>query len=192
MNKRLRSTRLLGFFVPALMILSGCGQSATPAHGLPKVTTLSADRTLNIYSGKEEHKPGWPRYVPAFWSAPAHSTVILTIICHDHGTAPLMMTQDDKVSGTLGNVETIDGTVEQHVPNNQIAHTFTVPALGLNLPIPAAPAGKTITVRAEIPLHNAGSYAWQCMAPCGTGTMGMQGPMVTPGYMQGTLTVTAS
>jgi len=35
----------------------------------------------------------------------------------------------------------------------------------------------------------AGSYTFQCLDPCGTGSNGFEGPMVTRGYMIGTLTV---
>ena len=35
----------------------------------------------------------------------------------------------------------------------------------------------------------AGSYYFQCFDPCGTGANGWEGPMVTKGYMHGTLTV---
>ncbi|MCY0909137.1 MAG: hypothetical protein OWR62_12190 [Sulfobacillus thermotolerans] len=166
--------------------LAGCGlNTASPS----KAPTVIA-RTMVIYTGQEIHKPGWPQYRPAFWSAPAGSTVQLTIISHDSGTAPLMMLQDDKVRGTIGDTEMIDGKAERSVNNQDIAHTFTIPAIGLNLPIPAAPAGHTVTVTAKIRMPQAGRYGWQCMAPCGTSPMGMGGPMVTPGYMQGTITVT--
>ena|SRR5436305_7229943 len=34
-----------------------------------------------------------------------------------------------------------------------------------------------------------GTYTFRCFDPCGTGPMGMMGPMMTQGYMIGTLTV---
>lgn len=173
----------------AVLGLAGCGaQTSSPPP--TKVVAATVQRKMVIYTGKEIHKPGWPKYDPAFWSAPQNSTVTLTIVSHDSGAAPLMMTQDDKVSGTIGGVESIDGKAQSAVDNQDVAHTFTIPAMGLNLPIPVAPAGQTVTVVAQVRMPAAGSYSWQCMAPCGTGPMGMGGPMVTPGYMQGTITVT--
>jgi len=38
-------------------------------------------------------------------------------------------------------------------------------------------------------VSKAGTYTWNCFAPCGTGANGMAGPMVTPGWMTGSFTV---
>ena len=36
---------------------------------------------------------------------------------------------------------------------------------------------------------NTVTFSFRCLDPCGTGPMGMMGPMMTQGYMLGTLTV---
>lgn len=57
-------------------------------------------------------------------------------------------------------------------------------ALGINGPI-AANARTTFVLHTGAP----GTYTWRCLDPCGTGPSGWGGPMSTPGYMEGTLTV---
>ncbi|WP_051351291.1 hypothetical protein [Sulfobacillus thermosulfidooxidans] len=174
----------------SLPFIAACSTISGPAPQSSSSTKPVILRTMVIRTGKEIHRPGWPQYQPAFWSAPQNSVVKLTIISHDSGASPLMMTQNDQVRGTVGGIERIDGKKVTQIANNEISHTFTIPALGINLPIPVAPPGKTVTVTAEIPFHQAGSYLWQCMAPCATSPMGMGGAMVTPGYMRGTITIT--
>jgi hypothetical protein len=70
------------------------------------------------------------------------------------------------------------------LPGELASHTFTVAALGLNIPIPPLSV-VTVTFRTGAPGH----YIWQCETPCGTGPNGMGGPMVTPGYMMGSFVV---
>ncbi|WP_053959992.1 hypothetical protein [Sulfobacillus thermosulfidooxidans] len=174
----------------SLPFIAACSMMSGPSPASPSPSHTVIARTMVIRTGKEIHRPGWPQYQPAFWSAPQNSVVKLTIISHDSGASPLMMTQNDQVRGTIGGTEKVDGKTVSQIANNEISHTFTIPALGINLPIPVAPPGKTVTVTAEIPFHQAGSYLWQCMAPCATSPMGMGGAMVTPGYMRGTITIT--
>lgn len=134
--------------------------------------------------------PDWPKFTNPFWSVKAGSTVVLTIQSFDDGTAPLPQNSPyQKVSGTVGGSELIDGKAATSVPNTQIAHTFTIPALGLNVVIPAAPKGGSVTVTATFKTPKAGSFVWQCEAPCGTGPTGWGGAMITPGWMVGTITV---
>ena len=72
-----------------------------------------------------------------------------------------------------------------------VSHTFTVPALNLNVPIPGrAAAGKRYAiVTFLVRTGNAGIYAWRCFAPCGDGPDGQAGPMADDSYMRGTLIV---
>lgn len=142
---------------------------------------------LTIVTGRMIHKPGWPAFIPADIVVPAHTLVTVVIRNLDDGTAPLLKGDlaYTKVTGTAGNVAEINEKLLVHaIPNPRISHTFTVPKLHLNVPIPPS-ATVEFTFRTPGP----GTYVWQCMAPCGTGPNGMGGPMVTNGYMTGTLVV---
>ena len=67
-----------------------------------------------------------------------------------------------------------------------VSHTFTIPALGINVPI-AAQSRVTFTIHTGAP----GTYAWRCMDPCGVGSAGWGTAMAAQaGYMEGSLTVT--
>ncbi len=71
-----------------------------------------------------------------------------------------------------------------------VAHTFTIIGLDLNAPVPVVPRGKKfITETFQFVTGNPGIYGWQCYAPCGTGSSGWDGPMVTPGWMMGNVVV---
>jgi heme/copper-type cytochrome/quinol oxidase subunit 2 len=95
----------------------------------------------------------------------------------------------DAVQGTLGGTEAVDGQPVSTVPNADIAHTFTVVGLGLNVPIPAAPTGGSITVVARFVATRSGRFLWQCYAPCGSGSNSMGGAMSTMGWMEGAVEV---
>jgi hypothetical protein len=74
-----------------------------------------------------------------------------------------------------------------NLPGRLLSHTFTVAALGINVPIPPLSV-VTVTFKTG----KAGTYTWNCLAPCGTGPGSMFGAMMTPGYMVGTLVVKGS
>ena len=132
-----------------------------------------------------------PMYTHPFWSVHVGDTVVVRITSYDTGPAPLTGSQVmyDRVEGTIGGVETVDGAPVRNVPNDEVAHTFTVPGIGLNLPIPAAASGRTVTVVARFVARRAGNFVWQCYAPCGSGPTMMGGPMATMGWMEGKVQV---
>jgi heme/copper-type cytochrome/quinol oxidase subunit 2 len=135
-------------------------------------------------------------------SLPAHRLIKLVIICYDDGPAPLVFNNDVNVSGTQGNLESIvnndnvnssqgstsinitGGQVVSNVNMSDIAHTFTIPQLGVNLPIPPSS-----TVTAYLTLNDTGTFQWFCQTECGFGTTGQLGAMDTPGWMTGDITV---
>jgi plastocyanin len=189
------SAALMGLLLSAA---SGCGanaaSAATPASSSAPAGASGSvvHQNLTIITGRMLHKPGWPEYQPTSWSVKAGETVVLTIKSYDDGTAPLPNNSPyASVQGTVGGSELVGGHAIRSLPANLVAHTFTVPSLGINLVIPAAAKGGTVTVQATIHFTRAGTYVWRCEAPCGTGPSGWDGPMVTPGFMQGTLTVQA-
>lgn len=140
-------------------------------------------------------KPDWPRYAPSTINLSAGKQVTLLIINYDDMNTPLTsMMPYNKVQGGQ---ETVNGAAVTSVGNSTIAHTFTVPSLGINVPIPMATdsgKGSTATVIPAVVTFTftpskSGTFTWQCFTPCGTDPNGMGGPMQTSGYMTGTVNV---
>jgi hypothetical protein len=126
---------------------------------------------------------GWPQYSPANFTVPT-GRVVFTIVDND---SPVSWSGCPcPVGGTVGGVEYINGTAFGRVPATNVAHTFNIPVLGLQVLSP----GQS-TVQFSVDLVHAGEYIWYCFAPCGTGADPYNTPpMDTPGYMTGTMTVT--
>lgn len=125
---------------------------------------------------------GAPKYTPANFTVP-RGEVIVTIVDTDSGDN--WSACQCNVSGTVGNTETVNGTTVSSVPSSDVAHTFTVPALGINV---LSPGGTTVTFTVDF--ATAGSYTWMCLVPCGQGADGYTTPpMGDVGFMTGTLTV---
>ncbi|HEY1351506.1 MAG TPA: hypothetical protein VGF67_17945 [Ktedonobacteraceae bacterium] len=176
--------------VSALLILSGCGTRAqatspAPAARPEKHVQLKLDITLN--------QPGmqadWPAFSPNNLTVPANSLVTVTLHDYDLGDTPLPANSPfTTVQGTVGGVAYLNGHPYTSLAPEKIAHTFTIPTLHLNIPFPGD--GKESDV-ISFTFHTgkAGSYAFQCFDPCGTGSSGFEGPMSTRGYMLGLLTV---
>lgn len=142
--------------------------------------------TTEILTGAMDHLKA-PEYSPGFFSLPANATVEMTVRSYDNGPAPAP--GYTTIRGTVGSVMEVNGKTVRKVAANDITHTFTVPALGLSVPIPAARAGKYVTVRFEFHTGAKGTYTWQCYAQCGSGPSGWGYPMTTQGMMTGTITV---
>lgn len=214
--RRLRAPVLV--VVALVSILVGLGISVVVVAGIARgvraaAEQLTASKTVAVAGGpvvtesmeiltgavqRERHIAApygadfGPMYTNASWSVHEGDTVVLRITSYDDGPAPLtgaQATMYDGVHGTLGGTETVDGKPVSSVPNNDITHTFTVVGLGLNLPIPAAPTGKSVTVVARFVPTRTGTFTWQCYAPCGSGPNAMGGPMSTKGWMEGTVGV---
>ncbi len=190
-----RNFLALGAVTGAGALLAGCGlataqtQASSKRAGALYLTVVPPEAT-----GKED----FPAYIPAYFSLPAHATVQVQILNFDDATAlPKGAEQFAKVTGTVGEivkVEPID-LGDPNVPTGpaqaisamdpgQVSHTFTITKLGINVPV-APKARTTFTLQTGAP----GTYDWRCMDPCGTGDSGWGGPMATPGYMAGKLTV---
>jgi hypothetical protein len=143
-------------------------------------------------------KPGGPAtqyaaYQPStVLTVRAQGLVTVTIRNFDLDATPLPARSPYlAVQGTVGGVAYADGTAYRTLDGRLIAHTFTVPELHLNVPIPGkAAAGKPyVTIQFQVRTGTAGVYDWRCFAPCGNGPEGQSGPMVDDGYMRGTLFV---
>ena len=125
-------------------------------------------------------------------SVPAQRLVTITIRNFDLDPTPLAEGSPAlRVQGTVGGVAYADGKAYTVLDRTGVAHTFTIPALHFNVPIPGhAASGKHyVTVTFQIRTGKAGVYSWLCLAPCGDGSDGESGAMADAGYMRGTLFV---
>jgi hypothetical protein len=140
------------------------------------------------------------------FSVPAGSKIDMTILGYD-GCTPLRNNFWSYVSGTVGRVAFEDGrpfTVLSSWSGCNVAHTFSIPSINLNVPMgspsltatlcgtsPCTPntPHKTMTFSFITP-RAPGSYFWQCRIPCGGGFIdGFGGPMQTFGFMTGNMEV---
>ncbi len=174
----------------ALGVLAACrSASATPTAA--STTHLTLDIVPVKPGGPADN---WPAYIAtSSTTLPANTVVTVTIRNFDLGDdtlapgSPLL-----SVQGTTNGAATMDGKSYTSLDAKHIAHTFTIPQLKLNIPISGDPVGDannvTVTFSFRTP-QKAGTYTFQCFVPCGTGSNGFGGPMATPGYMHGTITV---
>ena len=188
--------------------------------GLPPTVSASAsggttDLTLQTVAafGKDPH-PTWVSYLvknqsgawvhSTIFKLPANSVVKVTVINFD-GASGLRNPFLSQPRGVVGAVINLDGRPVNAINPDLVSHTFTVPDLGINVPIKgvADDAPKQCDVAAPCPMSTAhttttftihtgkaGWYRWQCFVPCAAGwPLGNGGPMQTVGYMDGYLHV---
>ncbi|HEU5438700.1 MAG TPA: hypothetical protein VFU88_05375 [Ktedonobacterales bacterium] len=177
----------------ALAVLAACGSASAAKTPVATTTHLTLD-ILPVKPGGPADD--WPAYMPSSSTAlPANTVVTVTIRNFDVGDdalpagSPLL-----QVQGTTNGAATADGKSYTSLDPQRISHTFTIPQLKLNVPIPGDPVGDANNVAVTFSFRTpakAGTYTFQCFVPCGTGTSGFDGPMSTPGYMRGTITVVA-
>lgn len=147
---------------------------------------------LDIVINQPGMHQDWPAYAPNTLTVPANSLVTITLRNYDLGDTPLPANSPfTRVQGSMGNTATMDGQAYRSLDSEKVAHTFSIPQLNLNVPIPGdAPKGATYaSVTFTFHTGKVGTYTFQCFDPCGTGSSGWMGPMMMKGYMVGTLTV---
>ena len=149
---------------------------------------------LEIVINQPGMQQDWPAFSPNNLVLPANSLVTLTVRDSDMGDTPVPKGSPfTTVQGVVGGVAYADGHAYRALAPDKIDHTFTVPQLNVNVPLPGDPTtGKpygvvTFTFRTGA----AGTYYFNCLVPCGTGSGGWEGAMVTKGYMIGTVIVQA-
>lgn len=133
------------------------------------------------------------------YQIPAHTMITVTLYQYDTATGlrnPFLA----QVRGTQGDAATLNGKSFQTLNPDLTSHTFTVPQLGISVPLAgvdsnaknqcsAAPcdtsqAHTTITFKFMSP--GPGTYRWQCFVPCALASYyGFGGPMQTSGWMSG-------
>ncbi len=222
MSKGWRITTGVGLFVIAVVgivfIVIGLSREPptvdyTAGHqsGQPVNVTM---QTVGTYGGNGAHST-WVSYLTkspqgqwvhtTLWQVPAHTRVNVTIYNYDSGS-PLRNQQIGQVTGTTGNIALLNGR-PFHIINsnagNGVGHTFSIPTLGINVPLygngpnatlcAAAPCTESSPhqiIRFSFISPGPGQYPWQCFVPCGLGYfLGNGGPMQTLGYMGGFMKV---
>lgn len=216
---------VLGLFVVAvgliIWVLLGLLTPGTPGGVVNFVGSSAAGQPVNMTIqtvgsiGFGNH-PTWVSYLvktpqgkwihSTTWQLPANTQVNVTILQYDSGS-PLRNQQWGQVTGTTGNVASLNGTsfsTYNSYGGNGVGHTFTVPSIGLSVPLVGVNGNLTLCGVAPCSLkqpHNTitfsfktpakvGEYHWQCFVPCGLGYLyGNGGPMSTQGYMGGFLDV---
>jgi hypothetical protein len=177
------------------------------ANQEPYVLTLVLT-TGSIYNATVGDQPAFFVLTPqglkssANIALPAGRLIELVIVNYDDGNASLTSPQYANVQGTVNGTITFanndnvnssqgakgivvkGGQTVSTVPLTDIAHTFTIPSLNINIPIPVSS-----TVTAFIKIDKAGTYTWFCETTCGSGDTGLEGAMATPGWMTGNVVV---
>ena len=139
------------------------------------------------------------------WQVPAHTRINVTIDQYDSGS-PLRNQQLGQVTGTIGDNATLNGKSFQVIDSNSgngVGHTFSIPTLGISVPLYGNDPNANLCSAAPCPTSSPrnivkfsfmspgpGTYSWQCFVPCGLGFLyGNGGPMFTVGYMGGFMKV---
>jgi hypothetical protein len=179
---------------------SACGgtSAGAPAAQGAKAAVV-APKTVNIEMigkidadkgpvGTFTSKEHWPAMAPSDVTFAKGDNVVLTI--KEYDDAPTALPAGSPYNAVSGGTMTLDGVAATTVSNENIAHTFSIPALGINVPLAKAPEGKFSTTVFTFKVDKAGTYTWRCFTPCGGDPKGMGGSMATKDWMQGSLVVT--
>ncbi len=184
----------------------------SPSPGAPVNVRL---QTVGSF-GSGSH-PTWVSYLvrspqgqwvhTTVFQVPEHTRINVTIDQYDSGS-PLRNQQLGQVTGTYGSVASLNGRLFRVINSNAgngVGHTFSIPSLGVNVPLsgvngnanlcgaaPCTTSSPHNVIRFSFNSPGPGSYRWQCFVPCGLGFLyGNGGPMSTLGYMGGFLKVVA-
>lgn len=190
MGKSIQGSRMMNSSRPSPPGTMMGGYQPGPVQQTPAASTNHL--TLAIVTNQPDMQKDWPAFSPSNLVVPANSLVTVTIRDDDLGDTALSQNSPwTRVQGTLNNMATVDGHAYSSLAPDTIAHTFTIPDLQVNVPLPGdgAPGKDDNTVTFSFRTGAPGTYLFRCFDPCGTGPMGMMGPMMTQGYMIGTLTV---
>ncbi|MFZ0920511.1 MAG: hypothetical protein WB807_10825 [Candidatus Dormiibacterota bacterium] len=191
---------LVGFFVTRFLNPTppqiAATTTSTTLQGRPVVsfnlTTVASVGTAG--QGNGEH-PNWVGYLPTtYLKVPAGAVVHMTIDQQD-GQTGLRNEYLGLVRGTINNQMTLNGKVASVLDPSLAAHTFTIPDLGVSVPLEGVPSNAAANAQEVIQFDfvvpdTPGLFRWQCFVPCAAGTLyGNGGPMQTLGYMAGELQV---
>jgi hypothetical protein len=181
--------------------------AATVSDGVAHLTL----QTVPSYGHAPE--PDWVSYLAqdsgghwhhtTVYQVPAHTLVKVTLYQYDTATGlrnPFL----GQVRGTTGGVAAVNGRSFPSINPNLVSHTFSIPDLGVSVPLIGISAtAKNPCGAAPCPLSTAhttmtfsfmspgpGEYRWQCFVPCAAGFyLGFGGPMQSIGWMDGWIKV---
>ena len=182
---------------------AGQGPAGTQLYlgTVPAAATNDAHPTWVSYYAVDANSSNWQHKTT--FVVPANTLVHVTIYNFDSASG-LRNPWFGQANGTTGGVISLNGKTMQGINPDDASHVFSVPAIGLAVPI------KGIADNAKNPCSNApcslsfdhttttftfrtpvkGLYRWQCFVPCAAGYIaGFGGPMQTEGYMDGYLKV---
>lgn len=177
---------------------SACGGSGTAATAPAAKTAASAAKTVNIEmigkidadkgpAGTFTSKEHWPAMAPSDLTFAKGDNVVLTI--KEYDDAPTALPAGSPYNTVAGGTMTVNGAAATTVSNTDIAHTFSIPALGINVPLAKAPEGGVSTTVFTFKVDKSGTFTWRCFTPCGGDPKGMGGSMATKDWMQGNVIV---
>lgn len=193
---------------PEVTVTASSSQTSSAESNASVFDLTLVITTENIFNSTVGDQPAYYVLGPnglessASIALPAHRLIKLTIINYDDGPADLTSPQYATVSGTQNNTVTVisndvvnssqgpSGIQIKGVQNvtsmsaDNIAHTFTIPQLGINIPVEPSS-----TVVAYLTINQTGTFSWFCQTACGSGDTGLEGAMSTPGWMTGSAVV---
>ena len=219
-------TLVLAFLVVAAgvaVLVSHYLLASPPSENFAAGVTPDTGAQVNLVMQEDPQntvtsKPDWVSYFikspktgawvhTTLFQVPAGSRVNMTIYGYD-GCTPLRNPYWGLVTGTIGNVEHVNGKAVTSLNSwsgCNVGHTFSIPGIGLNVPM--ASPGLTASLCSTSPCTSGphmtmtfsfmtprtpGTYFWQCRVPCGGGFLdGFGGPMQTIGFMTGNMQVVA-
>ena len=189
----------VGLIVGAIAVTaSACGGSSAGSTAPAATKAAPVAKTVNIEmigkidadkgpAGTFTSKEHWPAMAPSDLTFAKGDTVVLTI--KEYDDAPTALPAGSPYNAVAGGTMTLDGAAATTVSNENIAHTFSIPELGINVPLSKAPDGGFSTTVFTFKVDKAGTYTWRCFTPCGGDPKGMGGSMATKDWMQGNVVV---
>jgi hypothetical protein len=193
---------LLAAVVMAALFMTGAPGFTSLQQNSPTSATVEGAQKLNvtIVTNAGPHH-NWPAFEPATIAIPANHPVTITVTDLD-GSTPLTssLRSYSKVTGVVGDdIEIVPIRVDHPrtatgaarevdaVNASVVSHTFTIPSLGINVPLLGS-SRTSFTIEIAKP----GIYTWECFDPCGSGAGGFGAPMGLTGYMLGTVTASVA
>jgi hypothetical protein len=192
-------SKLIADQSPVSATATGPGQAELTLATTPAVGKLGGNPPWVSYLVRQDDR--WVHKTN--YDLPANSLVQITIVQYDSATGlrnPFLA----HVQGTVGGTMQVNGQPVSDIDPASTSHTFTVPAMGVSVPLPGVPE-KAKNQCAEMPCSltqahqtvsfvirtgKKGRYRFQCFVPCAAGFIdGNGGPMQTVGYMDGFLNV---
>jgi hypothetical protein len=198
---------LVALYVADFLASTPSTSAAASAPGGARLTL----QTVAAYGHAPD--PDWVSYLvrdaggrwrhTTIFTVPAHSLVQVTIYQYDTATGlrnPFL----SQVRGTTGGVMAVNGTTLRALPPDDASHTFTIPDLGVSVPLkgvaddaknqcsvaPCTLAETHTTITFTFRTGRRGTFRWQCFVPCAAAfVFGNGGPMQTMGWMDGYLNV---